>query len=99
MQQNKTLRGVGAIVAIVLLAVGVSGCVSMKSYRETKAQMLWDELEIARQAAVVDSLWGENDALSEELEKLDKELESVERELTEVKSENSRLKVENALQE
>ncbi len=80
--------------------IGVqSGCVSMKDYRQTKSQMLWDELEIARLNVSIDSLYDENDALNDELEELDKELESVKREVTELKSENSRLKVENALNE
>ncbi len=97
MMANEITKKSSMVVVVVAIALCMCSCVSMKSYRETKAQMLWNELELAHKQATIDSLSTVNATLVEQSKAFDSKMAAKESELRELKSQNSRLEVENTL--
>ncbi|MFI3299110.1 MAG: hypothetical protein R3Y49_04855 [Rikenellaceae bacterium] len=85
------------VAVTIAAALSLCSCVSMKSYRETKAQMLWNELELAHRQATIDSLSTVNATLIKQSKAFDSKMATKESELRELKSQKSRLEVENTL--
>ncbi len=79
---------------LVLAAVG---CVSSKSYRSAKAQMIYDELQIGRLTIVVDSLKSECVLKDAKLAEREKEMKELQGEVKKLRTEKSKLEVDNAL--
>ncbi len=76
-----------------VMLLGVGGCVSIKSYRRAKAQMIYSELVVARQQKALDSL----QVLYNDIKSRTTEAGVSSAELQELKTQLSRLQVEHVL--